>query len=249
MKQLVFVALVVLLGSLMARAETRTFTNVDGRKVEGELLVVEDGAAVVRLANDSIAKIPMDSLAVEDKTFVTKWWDENKDKLGPMDVRLSINKKTERIERTVIRPKGGGANKQTANQITKKHTIDDFHYTCTLKSYTRKRITGITAGYTIYKRVIGRDKNGLKNITEEIEGEKPIPQMEALGGATFDTDKVRCEDTSESGGKNPMVWKRETILGIVVTLSIGGKEILKQSDPENFLDRLEEAEQREDSRE
>mgnify|MGYP001764842801 CR=1 FL=1 len=45
-----------------------------------------------------------------------------------------------------------------------------------------------------------------------------------------------------------MGWKRETILGIVVTLSVGGNEILKQSDPENLLDRLKEAEQRENSR-
>lgn len=248
-KQILFVALCVLFGSLMARAELRTFTNVDGRKVKGELLKVEDEAAVVRLDNASIAKIPLSSLSEEDKTSVTKWWEENKDKIGPMDIRLTIDKNTDRVDRTVIRPKGGGAKNQAANQPVKKNTIDDFNFSCTLKNFTQKNISNITVEYTIYKRVIGRDKTGLKNATDEITGEKAITMLEAMGNTSFDTDKVRCEDSSESGGKGQTTWKRETILGIVVTLSVGGKEIYKQSDPENFLDRLKEAEQREDSRE
>ncbi len=237
----------------MAQAELRTFTNLDGRKVKGELLKVEDEAAVVRLGNDSIAKIPLNSLSEEDKTSVTKWWEENKDKIGPMDIRLTIDKNTDRVERTVIRPKPSAGNKPAPNQVTKKNTIDDFNYSCTLKNFTPKNISGITLGYTIYKRVIGRDKTGLKNKTEEITGEKAITMLEAMGNTSFDTDKVRCEDSSESGGssggKSQTIWKRETILGIVVTLSVGGKEIYKQSDPENFLERLKEAEQRENSRE
>lgn len=252
-KKTIFVALGILLGILVAKAELRTFTNVDGRKVEGKLLVVEDGIAFVRLANDSIAKIPLDSLSAEDKTFATKWWEENKDKLGPMDIRLTIDKDTDRVDRTVTRPKGGGGGKnQNTNQVVKKHTIDDFIYTCTLKNYTRKNISGLNAEYTIYKRVIGRDKNGLSNKTEEITGEKAITLLEAMGSASFDTQKVRCEDSSESGGKggakSQMTWKRETILGIVVTISLDGKELVRQSDPENLLDRLKEAEQREQSR-
>lgn len=248
MKRIAFVMLTFLLGTLMSRAEPRTFTNVDGRKAEGELLAVEDGAAIVRLGNDRIAKIPLSSLTAEDQSFVKKWWEENKDKLGPMDVRLTTDRKTKRIERTIIRPKPAAGNKPAPNQITKKHTIDDFHYVCTLKNQTRKTITGLTVEYTIYKRVIGRDKDGMKNTTEEIDGEKTINQLDAFGAYDFDTDVVRCEDKSESGGTGPMIWKRETILGIVVTLSIGGKEILKHSDPDNFLARLEEEEKREMSR-
>ena len=92
----------------------------------------------------------------------------------------------------------------------------------------------------------------MSNKTEEITKEKTVPLLEALASTSFDTEKVRCEDSSETGGKSgnksQTTWKRETILGIVVTLSVGGKEVLKQSDPENPLDRLKEAEQREESR-
>lgn len=248
-KKTLFVALAILFGTLMAQAEIRTFTNVDGRKAKGELLVMEGDAAVVRLENDSITKIPLKSLSEEDKTFVTKWWEENKDKVGPMDIRVTIDKDTDRVDRTVIRPKGNaGGKNQNANQVVKKHTIDDFNYTLRLQNYTRRNISDITVEYTIYKRVIGRDKSGLSNKTEEITKEKAISQLEAMGTTTFDTEKVRCEDSSESGGKGQMTWKRETILGIVVSLSVGGKVVAKQSEPENFLARLREEEQRESSR-
>lgn len=255
-KQIISIALGILLATFMARAEPRTFTNAEGRKVEGELMMVENETAVLKLANGKLAKVPMGSLSPEDKTYVNTWWEENKNKIGPMDVRLTIDKKADRIERQVTRPKPAAGGKPAANQVTKKLTIDDFHYVCALKNYSPKIINGLTLDYIIYKRVIGRDKVSLKNTIEEITGTKEIRHLEAFGSEAFETEKVRCTDTSESGGgggkgggKSQMTWKRETILGIVITVSAGGKEIYKQSDPENFLDRLHEAEEREDSRE
>ena len=239
----------------MARGEFRNFTNVNGRTVEGELLLVENGAAVVKLRNETTAKISLDALSAEDRNFINAWQEENKKKVGPMDIRLTIDKDTDRVERTVVRPKGGGGAKgQQGNQITKKHTIDDFNYTCTLKNFSQKDIAGIKAEYIIYKRSIGRDKGGLKNETTKTRGEKEISLLEASGTTTFDTEKVRCEDTSESGtgggkggGKTQTTWKRESILGIVVTVSVDGNELLKQSAPEALLTRLREAELRGES--
>ena len=43
-------------------------------------------------------------------------------------------------------------------------------------------------------------------------------------------------------------WARQ-ITGFVVTLSVGGREILKECHPENFLDRLEEEAKRQRERE
>lgn len=250
MQQMILVTLGLLLGTLFAQAEPRTFTNTEGRKVEGELLSVENEAAVLKLANGKTAKVPIKSLSAEDQTYVTTWVEENKNKIGPMDVRLTIDKKTDRIEREVIRPKPAPAGKPAPNQVTKKRTVDDFNYACSIRNYTPKNISGVTVNYIIYKRTTGRDKAGSKNSTEEITGTKEIRQLEALGSETFETEKVRCTDTSESGavvaGKTQTIWKRETVLGIVFTVSAGGKEIYKQSDPENLLDRLREAEQREE---
>jgi hypothetical protein len=148
MMQLTRTSLAILLGTLIARAEVRTFTNTDGKKLGAELMAVENDSTVLRLANDSVVKVPLKSLSAEDQSFATAWWEKNKDKIGPMDIRVLIDRNTERIERTVVRPKGGGG-KQNANQITKKHTVDSFNYSCTLKNFTRKTITGLTAEYTI----------------------------------------------------------------------------------------------------
>jgi len=256
-KHLIFLALSILLGIAMAQAELRTFTSVNGRKVEGEIVKIEDGTAFVKLVNGSPAKIPLDSLAANDRAEVTKWWEENKDKLGPMDVRLAIDRKSDRLERKVERPKqAAGRNNQQSNQPTKKLTVDEFHYVCTLKNYTPRDLTNITAEYIIYKRTTGRDKTGSINTTKEIRAEKAIAFLEASGTTSFETEKVKCEDKSENtggggkgAGKVQMVWQRESIMGIVVILRAGDKEILRQSDPDGFLARLRQEEQRENSRE
>jgi hypothetical protein len=54
---------------------------------------------------------------------------------------------------------------------------------------------------------------------------------------------VTCKDDStRRGGRRDS--HRESIRGVVFTLSKGGREFLRQSDPESLLDRLEEEEKR-----
>jgi hypothetical protein len=245
MKQLAIIALGGLLSTWMAHAEPRTFTNAEGNTVEAELISLEDETVVLKLRNGTAAKVPLKTLSESDQSFVTAWWEENKDKLKPMDVRLTIDKKADRIDRTVTST--GGGNRNALNQpppIIKKVTIDEFHYIGELKSYVRKDVEDITVDYTIYKRVSTNDKDGLDTTVEEIDGTDTIRVLKGLGSATFETDEVQCEDISETGGNKPRTSKRETILGVVFTLSAGGQDFLKQSDPDNLIERLEEEEKR-----
>jgi hypothetical protein len=248
MRHLAIIALGSLLGTWALRAEPRTFTNTDGKTVEAELLTVEGDFAVLKLPSGKGAKVPLKSLSESDQSYITAWWAENKDKLKPMDVRLAIDKKTDRIDRKITRSGSTGAQRNgQSNQVSpivKKLTIDEFKYIGELKSYVRKGVADIAVEYTIYKRVSTNDKEGLKSEVEEIDGTDTIRLLEALGSATFETEAVQCEDTSESGGNKPRTSKRETILGVVFTLSAGGEDFLKQSDPENLLERLEEEEKR-----
>jgi len=203
---------------------------------------VEGEEVVLRLANGKDAKVPLKSLSESDQAFIAEWWKENKDKLKPMDVRLAIGKKTERIDRTVKRSGGGGGGGQNniVSPIVNKLTIDDFHYTGELKSYVRKDISDITVTYTIFKRVSVTDKEGSRTTIEEIDGETSIKLLEAFGSATFETEVVRCEDSSQTGGNKPRELKRETVLGVVMDLSAGGQDFLRQSFPDNFEARLDE---------
>ncbi|BCX48006.1 hypothetical protein HAHE_19140 [Haloferula helveola] len=247
MKHFLSSFLVLLLGASFSMAEPRTFTNTEGQTVEAELVAVRDGAAVLQLANRSIAKVPLTSLSEADQTFVKEWWEKNKNKLDPMDFKLEIDKNTERIDRKVTKSGGGGGNKNKS-PVTKKMQKDEISYSCELESYAQRDISDIAVNYTIYKRVSTRDKEGSETTTEEIEGETNIRLLEAKGSTTFETDTVPCEDSSQTGGNQPRTYKRETVIGLVVRLSVGGEQFLEESYPENFLDRLKEEEEREEER-
>ena len=226
-----------------ARAEPRIFTNSDGNTVKAELISVEGEDAILLLANRKEAKVPLKNLSASDQAFVAEWWKENKDSLRPMDVRLAITRKTERIDRKVTRSGVGGAARPGQNvqvPLEKKLTIDDFHYEAELKSYVPKDVSDITVTYTIFKRVSITDKEGSRTDVEEIGGETAVRLLEANGSAIFETEVVRCEDSSQTGGNKPRESKRETILGVVFDLSAGGKDFLRQSYPENLVDRIEE---------
>ena len=242
MKRLAAMVVCVFLGNPIAQAQQRVFTNADGKTVQAELINLEGEIAVLKLSNGSSAKVPLTSLSVSDQSFVAGWWKENKDKLKPSDVALAITKKTKRIDRRVKRSggTGGGNQNNVVSPVVKKETIDDFHYVGDLKSYTAKNVSDITVTYTIYKRVSVTDKDGSRTSVEEIDGTDTIRLLEANGSATFETDVVRCEDSSQTGGNKPRELKRETVLGVVMHLSAGGEDFLTMSHPDNFEARLEE---------
>lgn len=247
MKHVILIAICSFLGSWMARAAPRVFTNSEGKKVEADLMSVVGEIAILKLTNGSSAKVPIKSLSAEDQAFIAAWWEENKDKLKPTDVALVITKKTESIDRKVTRTGdtfGGSRNGQTIiiPPLVKKLTVDGFHYACELKSYSAKSVSDITVTYTIYKRVSETDKDGSDSVVKEIEGTATIKFLEAQGRASFETKKVSCEDSSQTGGNKPRELKRETILGVVFHLSAGGNDFLTQSHPENFLERLDQLE-------
>lgn len=254
MRHAILIALGALFLAAVSHAETRTFTNAEGKSIEAELVGVEGENAVLKLANLSIAKVAMTSLSKSDEAYVRAWWEENKDKLRPMDVRLTIDKNTERIERKSTTSGGtgtGGVGQNNQNQLpplVTKLQKDEVEYVCVLKSYVKKEIADITVNYTIYKRVITRDKDGTKSDLVEVEGTAAIKRLDAFGSATFDTQVVPVDNNSQKGGKGPDTIRSETIEGFVVTLSVGGEDFLKQSYPENYIARLEEEEKREESR-
>lgn len=221
-------------------AEPRAFTNKDGKTLEAELIGVEDGSAVLKLANRSKAKVPLDSLSKSDQEFVKTWWEENKNKVRESDVKLSIDKLSKRMKEPKDDDKKG--------KDKKKVSKGEVRYSCVVNSYTRKDLSDITVDYTVYKRVSSRGEEGSSTTTEEITGSTTIASLEGLGSASFETDAVVCEDMSQKGGKGPSSSKRESVIGVVVTLSVGGEEFLKQSHPDNFLGRLEEEAKREEER-
>ena len=97
MKCPVFIILSALLCTAILQAEPRTFTNTEGKSIKAELVSVEGESAVLKLENLSVAKVPLTSLSKADEAYVKAWWEENKNNIGPMDIRLAIDKNTKRI--------------------------------------------------------------------------------------------------------------------------------------------------------
>lgn len=246
MKQLVTLAVAGLVGTSVLRAEPRTFTNTEGKTVEAEPVAMEDTEVLLKLANTRVVRVSLDTLSDSDRAFLKAWWEKNKNKVGEMDVRLKIAKAVERIDSKVTKSGSGGGRNRQASPVTTRTSEDEFKFICELRSYSRKNISDITVDYTIYKRTTGRENDKSGTTTEEIEGTTTVKLLESLKSATFETDSVTCEDFSQSGGTKSRTWRRETVIGVVMTLSAGGEEFLKQSYPENLIERLEEKEERED---
>lgn len=249
MKLPLLLAMAVLISAPALRAEPRVFTNTEGRSVKAELVALEDNKTVVmRLANRKIAKVPLDTLSANDQSYVRKWWEDNKDKLDPMDFVLKIDRDTDAVDRKTTRSGGGGGgNKNNNNNFapeTKRSRVDDYQYVCELKNYLPRDLSDIEVEYTIYKRVTSRGKDGGDSDTEEIEGSTSIRHLKALGTAKFETEIVTCEDSSKTGGRGPREYHRESIRGVVFRLSKGGKTFLEQSDPETLLEQLEREQDR-----
>ena len=76
MNRSVFITLASLLCAAVTQAEPRTFTNTEGKSIKADLVRVEGENAVLKLANLSVAKVPLASLSKADEAYVKAWWED-----------------------------------------------------------------------------------------------------------------------------------------------------------------------------
>lgn len=65
--------LVGLLAALSGPLEARVFTDVQGGKLEAELISVSEDRIIVKLPNRKEVPIKLDTLSEEDRDFVSEW--------------------------------------------------------------------------------------------------------------------------------------------------------------------------------
>lgn len=231
-----------------AEAIARTFYNDAGKSIEAELIGMENEKVIFKLNNGTQSKVLLSKLAKTDQLYVKNWWKKNKKLLTEKDVKLSIVKSTSWITKPTY--------KNSTNSRTKS-SESEIAFTCKLNNYSKKTVNGIKASYSTYKRVSKRDKDGSDSQVDIIDDSTQLDILVSHKSLTFTTEGVSCKDSSVkpvSNTRNPRTSnvKRtshsETVFGFVITLSVDGKEILTQSHPANFLQRLEEEEKREERR-
>lgn len=233
-------AVACFLCSLSCVAETRTFTNNEGKQIKAELVAVEDGKAVLKLANGRTASVPLASLSEGDQAHVKTWHEENKDKISERDLKLTIDKEVERMK--------ADADAAGKKRGEVKGDTTETLYKCTLENLSSKTIEGLTANYTIHKRTSTKGADGSDTVTTEDNDAADVPKLGPKGTVEFVAGPAVCVDFEKRSKKGPGESQREKVLGIVITLLKDETEILKQSDPEAFLDRLEEEAERQKAR-
>ncbi len=218
--------------------QARTFYNSEGKSIEAELITLEGDVAVIKLSNGRISKVALDKFSTADQGYIKDWWQENKNRITGRDVRLTIRQKNRYTQKPVT--------KIIQNKGRVRTSESEFSYLCTLDNYSAKTVNGIKATFSVHKRVSKRDKNGSTSNVEIITNSMQLDLLESKGNLKFAADGVRCKDMKNTADDTSL---RETIIGMELTLSVDGKEILTQSHPENFSRFLKEQEAREERKE
>lgn len=231
---------------MLTELDARTFTNTKGNTMKADLVSMEGDTVVFKQDSGRRVKIPLSSLTEVDRIYIKNWWEKNKDKVNPDRFKLAIASKNARIGKTSSKGKGQSKGKsKDKSRSVETSTI----YTCKLDSYSPKTIKEVTAVCTIYKRVSKRGEGGSSSEVHEVTQRISIGTLEAKRSATFETKGVKCLDSylKPKSGKNSS--HRESIVGMIVTLSANGHDFLEQSYPKNFLGRQKEEEERLERRE
>ena len=234
------VAIVLFCSLLISRdVEARTYTNTAGKTIDAELTGMKKETALLKLKNGKQVKIPLSALSEADQLHIKKWWEENKNKVTESDVRMSIEKNVD----TIRQPREKDPKKKNKIKISENKTT----YTCNLSNSSQKTLKGIQASYVIYKRVIKRGEGGSGTSVEETTKTDKLYVLEPKKSLEFETAVVACKNIAKKAqppnckgqGACKSSSRRETVMGMVVTLSIDGKEFLKQGHPKNFIAQLE----------
>jgi len=220
--------------SLSIATQARKFYNTEGKSIEAELLSVENDTAVMKLTNGRKIKVPITKLSKADQNFIKTWWNKNKNLLTEGDVRLSIKQKSVYTKKPETKYTKNNKVKTSESEVT---------FLCGLDNYSAKTAKGIKATYTIHKRVSKRDKNGSFSEIKLVRNTIPLNILKSHKKIKFTTDAIKCKDSSDQAERSSL---RETVIAIVLTLSVDDKEFLTQSHPENFIRRLKEEEAREE---
>ncbi len=234
MKGKVAVVLVGMMGMSMVGAEMRVFTNKEGKTLEAELLLVEKDKAVLKLGNGKQAKVAMNTLSDADQDFIKTWWEENKDKIKPTDVTLTLEVKTGNMKRRYYNNPDQEMSDGSTATVREYYYSVDRHYVGEVKNISGKDLKNVSMKYTMYiAHNRGERAMGMPPI-KRIEITRDIELLRNAAIETFETEKVTTSSTSRENAASGADTNPSNLLGITVTLSAGGKEFLTVHDPEKL---------------
>lgn len=214
-------------------AEMHTFTNTAGKSIEAEITEVSSGKVKLKMGNGKSYNLPITNLSDADKTYIKEWYEKNKNNARPSDFKLDLTKKSERVRE----PRDKDKNSKKGKLI--KTSKRDFTYHFKLAYNKSTPAENISVSYEMVKRTTTRGDAKVDPIYELITGTEAIPSLDSKTPKEWTSETVQCEDISTKS-KTESSSQKETVLGILVTVTVDGKELFTECDPSSFAKELAE---------
>ena len=227
------IALGIITLTSSAYAEMYKFTNTEGQSIEAEITAVASGKVKLKMANGKSYNLPISSLIEADKTYIKDWYEKNKNNAKPSHFKLDLDKKSERVREP--RDKDKDSKKGASSKTSKR----DYTYHFKLAYNKSTPVENISVNYQMIKRTSTRGDNAGDPVYELTSGTETIPSLDSKTPKEWTSDTVHCEDISTKS-KTGSSSQKETILGILVTVSVDGKELFTECEPRDFAKELAE---------
>ena len=214
----------LLLSSTALAARARTFTSVDGRSLEGE--IVDSGAATVtirRTADGKLLNLNPATLSQNDQQEVARW------RAVKAVGKIVISATKAKVTGTNQKSETGGAYHQELK-------MQDWCWKITLKNGTNLPITGLKLNY---QQIIERTNRGkttvipaMKDAVPGNEGSLSVPDIPPFGSVTLETKGIEVQSfravsaTSNSGtGGAPGEKYDESLSGLGIQILLQDAEV------------------------
>ncbi|HSJ04960.1 MAG: hypothetical protein ACAI34_14230 [Verrucomicrobium sp.] len=198
----------------LLRADSRTFTSADGRKLVAEIVGATPDTVSLKLADGSTATLPLIRLAEEDREVIGQWR-----KANPQAIRYNFT--VDWTDECVSGKKRARGNGPAIVEAKEK-------WVCHFKVLNRSGMTleNVELRYQIHYVSV----DGKAQTSEVVKGRKAIPAVKFNDTAVVDSDVVELDVMQLAPGftwADPKMRRKENddIKGVVVTLYHDGKQV------------------------
>jgi len=221
------------LPALPLSAEVRTLTDTQGRKIEADVLSVENDTVKIKRSDGQEFDLPLANLIPEDRKALKAWAAKNPPKLPP--VRFDVNLSRVRISVEKDESSGGGS-------IISR---EKWGYTLDLANRGPRELKNLRAEYILFVKQDDFPGQPKGERSDDLKRKKYKQELEPL--LVHETRAVRTEPIETfrqklapgwvwggAGGNKPI---RDTLHGIWLRVYDGDQLIHESSTPETLMTR------------
>ncbi len=240
-------------------AEVRIWRDQKTAKALDATLVAVDGETItLEFPNGRKYKLDVSRFHADDQAYVKRWLEDAKErakfaKEAVKDSEGRVKMASADLRRAIkmyLREKKGegdyDSTRNRDNNTSKKVRTDVSKYEIQVDTARNAPpISDILVNYTVYKRSRfsnseDRKQNSSKIVSEK--GSEKISKLEPGARHSLMTKSISTVSTTETWKKDKKTHSKKTsesLLGIVVELSVGGAQVLKIEEPSGLLANVE----------